>query len=77
MKKHKENSKKNNDFWWSILAFCFPFLGLLLYHQWKKTKPRIAKRLKNASANGYLIHIGLFVLFLIIIGILNEFLNAP
>lgn len=46
----------------SILAFCFPIVGLILYFVWKDSRPNSAKQICTASAIGF----GVGVIFYLI-----------
>ena len=37
----------------SIVAFCFPIVGLILYFVWKDSRPNSAKQICTASAIGF------------------------
>lgn len=37
----------------SILAFCFPIVGLILYFVWKDNRPNSAKQICTVSAIGF------------------------
>ena len=49
----------------SIVAFCFPIVGLILYFVWKDSRPNSAKQICTASAIGF----GVGVLFYIIMAV--------
>lgn len=56
--------QKNEEhvFWWGVLGFFFPIIGLILWAVWEKSKPKAAK----ASGIGSLIIIILFILLAIV-----------
>lgn len=37
----------------SIVAFCFPIVGLILYFVWKDNRPKSAKQICTVSAIGF------------------------
>lgn len=49
----------NGGFGWSLLGFCFPIVGLILFLVWNDSKPRTAK----AAGMGALISVVIGVLF--------------
>ena len=52
----------------TIVAFCFPIVGLILYFVWKDSRPNSAKQICIASVAGF----GLGVLFYIIMAVIGN-----
>lgn len=40
-----EESKDSGSFWWGVLGFFFPLIGIILYFVWKNERPMTAKKL--------------------------------
>lgn len=57
------NSNDTGNFGWSLLGFCIPIVGLLLFLVWKDEQPKNAK----AAGKGALTSVVLYVLFYVII----------
>lgn len=56
----------NPNFGWSLLGFCFPIVGLILFLVWKDQKPLTAKSMIKAAIIGFV----LFNIIPIIIGVI-------
>ncbi len=39
----------NGGFGWSVLGFCIPFVGLILYLVWKDDRPKTSKAVGRAA----------------------------
>lgn len=57
-----KEEKDEGSYWWGLLGFCWPVIGLILYLVWSNKKPRSAK----GAGIGALIPVLLVILFLIV-----------
>ena len=55
--------EKKASFWWGVLGFFFPLIGLILYIVWNKTEPEKAKKVGIGALIGFLS--GLFMPFIL------------
>ena len=61
-----QNSDDKGGFLWSLLGFCIPLVGLILYLVWKESKPVTAK----AAGKGALVSVIVIVVLYALIGVL-------
>lgn len=53
-------------FGWSLLGFCIPLVGLILYLVWKDNKPITAKAAGKGALISVIISVGFYVLSLLL-----------
>lgn len=70
--KQKQNGKQGR-FLWEILGFFIPFIGLILFLGWRKSKPKVAK----AVGKGVLINITLSIFLFITFSFFSTFMFVP
>lgn len=57
----------NGGFGWSLLGFCFPLIGLILYLVWKDEKPITSLAVGKGALISVILSVVLYVLYIILI----------
>jgi uncharacterized membrane protein YvbJ len=62
------NSATNDrgGFWWGVLGFFFPIVGLILYLVWKDTKPVTALAVGKGALIGVIVDVAVSIISVII-----------
>lgn len=69
----QEQNGKQSRFLWEILGFFIPFIGLILFLEWRESKPKVAKSI----GKGVLVNIALSIFLFILFTFFSTFMFAP
>ena len=56
-------------FWWGVLGYCVPLVGLILFLVWKDTKPKTAKSAGKGALISVIVGVVFYILSFILAGV--------